>query len=306
MNFSSGVDFERSQGAGLLSSVGWFSVLLVLAVIWPDPIRWANDSWWGFPLRINARSFLGREAPEWDVVYWCIAGLFGLGMLHGRIDAFVASMAELPADVRALSSEVLRRARGRSVAYWIGGLVAFSVGTMIVWIAFDMTLIAAAESFQSDTARWFVRLFNRFGGGMNPVMIVAFVLLAGMVHSSRSWRLMGIAMALASVGSGLLVNGIKLIAGRSRPEVWLGPFHFADASATSFPSGHTVGVFAIAGVLLASRVPLSTRVLALILASGVGVARVLSYRHWPSDVIFSAMLGLVLGGIFMSSTRLEA
>ncbi|HYH10234.1 MAG TPA: phosphatase PAP2 family protein, partial [Thermoanaerobaculia bacterium] len=38
---------------------------------------------------------------------------------------------------------------------------------------------------------------------------------------------------------------------------------------------------------------LGVRALALVLASGVGLSRVLAFRHWPSDVTASAVLGLV-------------
>lgn len=305
MTFSNGGEPPPPRATGLAASTGWFCVLLGLAVIWPDPIRWVNDRWLDLPLRMDHRSFLGREAPEWDLAYWCIAGLFAIRLLHGRLDAFAASASEVGADCQRLPGQVLRYARALSATSLLRSVVSFVLGTVIVWYALDMMLIAFGESFQNGTSRVFVRVFNRLGGGMNPVMIVVFVLLAGMAHGNRFWRVMGIAMAGASLASGLIVNGIKLIVGRSRPEVWLGPFHFSDAASTSFPSGHTVGVFAIAGVLMAARTSPTTRIIALLLASGVGVARVLSYRHWPSDVLASAVLGLALGMVFMQAAKME-
>jgi undecaprenyl-diphosphatase len=102
-----------------------------------------------------------------------------------------------------------------------------------------------------------------------------------------------IAMALAGLGAGLLAQIIKHLVGRARPELWLGPTHYAPGSSTSFPSGHTVGAFALAGVLIfGSRSPL-LRVVAFALAAGVGLSRVLAFRHWTSDVTASAVIGLV-------------
>ena len=86
---------------------------------------------------------------------------------------------------------------------------------------------------------------------------------------------------------------IKFTAGRARPELWFGPFTHARISATSFPSGHTVGAFALAGVLLFASPNLPLRVVAVLLAAAVGLSRMLAFRHWPSDVLASALLGLL-------------
>jgi len=41
-----------------------------------------NDVCCHAPLSVDDLSFLGREAPSWDVVFWCISGLFALALLH--------------------------------------------------------------------------------------------------------------------------------------------------------------------------------------------------------------------------------
>src|SRR5438046_10245866 len=108
-------------------------------------------------------------------------------------------------------------------------------------------------------------------------------------------------MTIAGLGAGLLGQLVKLIVGRTRPEVWLGPFHHARAAASSFPSGHTVGAFALAGVLLFLSPSMTMRIAAVILAAGVGVSRVLAFRHWPSDVTASAAAGLIVAWIVTRS-----
>jgi hypothetical protein len=52
-----------------------FVVLLLLSVLWPAPVLWLNGATANAPLSINEESFLGREAPSWDVVFWGIVGL---------------------------------------------------------------------------------------------------------------------------------------------------------------------------------------------------------------------------------------
>src|SRR5258707_3651239 len=86
-------------------------------------------------------------------------------------------------------------------------------------------------------------------------MIVLFYLIAGVVYRVRRWIHYAVAMAFAGAGAGILVQLVKVTVGRTRPELWLGAFHHARASASSFPSGHTVGAFALAGRLRFSAPP---------------------------------------------------
>ncbi len=41
------------------------------------------------------------------------------------------------------------------------------------------------------------------------------------------------------------------------------------------------------------------------LASAVGVSRVLGFRHWPSDVLASALLGIAFGWFFANPLPLS-
>ena len=136
---------------------------------------------------------------------------------------------------------------------------------------------------------------------MNPAMVVGFFLLAGVAYRNRRWIEYAVAMTIAGLGAGILGQFVKFMAARTRPEVWLGPFHHARAAASSFPSGHTAGAFALAGVLVFLSPSTTMRVIAVILAAGVGVSRVLAFRHWPSDVTASAAAGLIVAWIVTRS-----
>src|SRR6185436_18203389 len=59
-----------------------FVTLLILSVFWPSPIVSANRLWFGERLSVDELSFLGRESPSWDVVFWCFAGLLLLLILQ--------------------------------------------------------------------------------------------------------------------------------------------------------------------------------------------------------------------------------
>lgn len=258
-----------------------FIALLVLSVWWPSPIVSVNRLCCNAPLGIDELSFLGRESPAWDVAFWCVAGLFALLLLQ---------------DARDFSG-VREEFRGTRVRVTIAvgvAVVAAAAIVAVIWLSADAPITAWAERINSDELENWIRLANRFGGGMNPVMIIAFFLVAGVAYSRRQWIGYAIRMALAGAAAGILVQLVKLLVGRTRPELWLGSFHHARASASSFPSGHTVGAFALAGVLIFSAESKSLRVIAVILAFAVALSRVLAFRHWTSDVTASAAIGLIV------------
>jgi membrane-associated phospholipid phosphatase len=252
-----------------------FITLLILSVFWPSPIVSSNHLWFGQDLSIDELSFLGREAPSWDVVFWCLAGLLALAIVQtGEFQRLRLERGPLPRPHWAIV---------------LSGLAA----VLLIWFVADQPALALAERIQSDTSRDVVRIVNRFGGGMNPPMIVIFFALAGAAYRKPEWVSHAMAMALAALSAGAVAHILKFAVGRTRPELWLGPFHHARGAANSFPSGHTVGAFAIAGVLLFASRSLPLRGVAMWLATAVGVSRILAFRHWTSDVVASALLGLL-------------
>jgi membrane-associated phospholipid phosphatase len=263
-----------------------FLTLLLLSVFWPSPVVSINLLWVNTDLDVDHLSFLGREAPSWDVVFWCVAGLFLL---------IIVQSAERDADWRDALA-VLRSAHRPNFRPLLG-LVAGVILTTLFWLFFDRPVLAWAEYIQSDFTRDIIRILNRLGGGMNPVMLVAFLFIAGICYRERRWIAYAIAMSIAGLAAGVFAQVIKHLVGRARPELWLGPMHYAPGSSTSFPSGHTVGAFALAGVLIFGSRSLGVRLLAFALAAGVGLSRVLAFRHWLSDVTASAVIGLVTAWI---------
>ena len=260
-----------------------FVALLMLAVVWPAPVVAVNDVCCHAAVAVDDLSFLGREAPSWDVAFWCIAGLLAIAIFHS------AESRDFAAAWRVL--------RASRVVVPRGALALLAIGVALValaWRSADAPVTAWSEAVQSDRVEDLIRITNRLGGGMNPAMIVLFFLLAGVAYQHRRWIEYAVAMAIAGLAGGIVAQIVKYAVGRARPELWLGPFAHARASATSFPSGHTVGAFALAGVLLFASRNLPLRVIALLLAAGVGLSRILAFRHWTSDVLASALIGLAV------------
>jgi hypothetical protein len=261
-----------------------FVALLLLSVVWPSPVVSVNRLCCDAPLPVDELSFLGREAPAWDAIFWCLAGLFAI--------AIVQSGSPSLDDLRPFRAIRLRITRGFVIALLAALAITFAIARFA-----DARVTAWAEEMQSEHTEDFVRILNRLGGGMNPALVVFFFLLAGLAYRHRAWIGYAVAMALAGLGAGIAVQLVKFLTLRGRPELWLGPFVHAKSSASSFPSGHTVGAFALGGVLLFASRSIPVRVLTIALATAIGISRIFAFRHWASDVFASAAAGLLVSWI---------
>ena len=260
-----------------------FIALLALAIFWPSPVVDINQLCCHAALPIDDLSFLGREAPSWDIVFWCLAGVFVIALLQSSESL----------DFR----EAWRVVRSSRVAGVRDALLLLLIGAPlieIVWRISDGPITAWSERVQSELIEDLIRITNRLGGGMNPAMIVIFFLLAGVAYRHRRWIEYAVAMAIAGLAGGIVAQIVKYAVGRARPELWLGPSAHVRASATSFPSGHTVGAFALAFVIVFASRNLPLRVAAILLAIAVGLSRILAFRHWTSDVLASALIGVAV------------
>src|SRR6266853_1384517 len=161
------------DGKQRLASAG-FIALLFLSVLWPSPVVDINRLCCNAPLGADELSFLGREAPAWDVVFWCISGLFALALLHSARD-----FSAVRDEFRATRFRV-------SAAIRLGVVVSAAIVSLI-WIYADSPATAWAERVNSDRLEDWIRLANRFGGGMNPVMVILFFALAGVAFAKREW-----------------------------------------------------------------------------------------------------------------------
>jgi membrane-associated phospholipid phosphatase len=97
----------------------------------------------------------------------------------------------------------------------------------------------------------------------------------------------------AIIANGLCTYGIKFITGRMRPD---------GANRRSFPSGHTSSSFlaaTIADDLYGSKIGVP----AYLLAGLTGLSRIHDNKHYLSDVIFGASLGIALGKGFGNDAK---
>lgn len=112
------------------------------------------------------------------------------------------------------------------------------------------------------------------------------VVAAGALVAGGAARAAAIEAAVVLVPVNLAVEGLKRLTYRTRPD---GEHKRSNAA---FPSSHTANAFAVATVVV--RRWKRSGLVAFVLAALVGWSRVYLNRHWPSDVVFGAMLGVGL------------
>ncbi|HTI67149.1 MAG TPA: phosphatase PAP2 family protein [Caulobacteraceae bacterium] len=169
--------------------------------------------------------------------------------------------------------------------------------------AFDRTVLLAfrragdlgvpvGPHWMQETARDVTAL-----GGFTVLTVVTVLATALLLMHGR--RLQAAIFAGTVVASQLLVDGLKLLLARARPD--LVPHHDLVYS-NSFPSGHAmltpVVFLTLAAIVSAGEPRRSVRTLlvgaaaALVLA--VGVSRVYLGVHWPTDVAAGWLLGAAI------------
>ncbi len=110
-------------------------------------------------------------------------------------------------------------------------------------------------------------------------------------------------MAASMITAPMAVYALKSTFERTRPALWDVPLYWGS----SFPSGHTLSTtaFALALVLCIARIWPQRRgpvmlviVIAVLWTLGVALSRLVIGVHWPTDVLASLGLGVVIPHFF--------
>ncbi len=134
------------------------------------------------------------------------------------------------------------------------------------------------------------------------LMVFAFlILMIGRYKSQRLYEA-GRSLLIGLVSAGLLVQVLKHLIGRARPRltydlVFIGPS--LKNGYDSFPSGHTTLAFCLAYIV--SRYSPKWGTVSYLFAVVVGMYRVDSLSHFPSDVIAGAILGTVVAKLISAT-----
>lgn len=106
--------------------------------------------------------------------------------------------------------------------------------------------------------------------------------LAGRMAQSHEVTLLGAHLVRAQLVSGIITDVTKVVVRRQRP----------NGGKYSFPSGHTTSAFATAEVLQ-DHYGWKVGIPAYAVGTYVGLSRMADNRHYPSDLVVGAMVGVV-------------
>lgn len=120
-------------------------------------------------------------------------------------------------------------------------------------------------------------------GGVQAGFGLAVYLTGRFIDHPRTAHI-GADLVRAQIVNALITDGLKPLVDRTRP----------NGSDYSFPSGHTSSAFATAAVLH-RRLGWKAGVPAYVMATYVGLSRLTDHKHYPSDIIFGATVGMLSG-----------
>lgn len=221
--------------------------------------------------------------------------LLGIGLVEpppftgGPLDEGLDAGRIFLDDAVSIATSPARTTR-RQATVW-GGILAL---TALVY-SDDRAILNTVRRTRHDPAlRWFHELGHTVEpvghmGGMNKYYFggLAVSYVAGQDRAARVFAEILESHFIAGLGK----NAIQLFAGRTRPFEDQGARSWGRDGATSFPSGHALNIFQLATVLSHHADRRWFTIGAYTVAAAVGVQRVESRSHWPSDVILSAAIG---------------
>lgn len=183
----------------------------------------------------------------------------------------------------------------RETAILVGGLTFGLAGLVLA----DREVRERVQAATGSTGRDVADGVSRAGDGWVVVGVNAALLTLGLVQEqvtgATHLRDASLVAIEAHVFTALLTSGLKRLTGRASPGAGEGAHRFDPFSRDdAFPSGHASGMFAVAAVF-ADRYAYPAPILAYGAAGLVAVSRVVLDRHWTSDIVAGAALGIAVG-----------
>jgi membrane-associated phospholipid phosphatase len=195
-----------------------------------------------------------------------------------------APLASVPAGAQ-------ERHRTDDAVLWAGA-GALLVGSALL----DRTIESRVPEGGGTRLEW---LTDRLNYGGRPqyaaVALGATYLGARLAHAPRTAEGVG-HVAMALLASGVANGTLKTLVGRERPTFTDSPDHFHPLNTKdrwqSFPSGHATVAFSLAASISEEAGRAWVTAATYGTAALVGWSRIYDDRHWTSDVVAGAMLGV--------------
>jgi len=169
----------------------------------------------------------------------------------------------------------------------------FSAGLLLY--ALDQDIRDLIQDNKSPSSAEFFNFMTHLGDGGILFGSIAASYAAGEIMKNNSLRKTALLCLESWLTAGFIVDTLKFVAGRARPESGESSdsFHpFAlRSSFFSFPSGHSASAFAVAETIARQSRKSCVDVVAYSLATLVALSRIHNDKHWASDVFIGSALG---------------
>ncbi|WP_284762510.1 phosphatase PAP2 family protein [Arthrobacter sp. efr-133-R2A-63] len=197
----------------------------------------------------------------------------------------------------------------------VASLLAFTTGLVYEAVteadgvaALDHPVLEAAMTLRSPALDAAATAYTDLGGEIG-MPILAVIATAVLVLRRRSWT-PAILIVTAAAGSLLMTVAGKQLIGRARPPLSdaVPPYEYSP----SFPSGHSLNSFVIAGIVAyliilrcrSRRARAWTVTGAALFALTIGLSRVFLGHHWLTDVLAAWTLGAAWLVLVITAHRL--
>lgn len=197
----------------------------------------------------------------------------------------------------------------------VASLLAFTTGWVYEAVteadgvaALDHPVLEAAKTMRSPALDAAATAYTDLGGGIG-MPILAVIATAVLVLRRRSWT-PAILIVTAAAGSLSMTIAGKQLFGRARPPLSdaVPPYEYSP----SFPSGHSLNSFVIAGIIAyviilrfrSRRARAWTVTAAALFALTIGLSRVFLGHHWLTDVLAAWTLGAAWLVVVITAHRL--
>lgn len=162
----------------------------------------------------------------------------------------------------------------------------------------DMSVARSAGKARHHPATKVVGTLSEVGDQPPLRAIAAATMVAGALGRSPHLTGAGVRMLAAHQLATMVKSAIKHAVDRTRPEVVLDGDNYQSGAGkhdgsrfNSFPSGHTAGAVAVARAIGRDYPPIAVPV--MVLATGIAIAQVPRGKHYVSDVIAGAIIGVL-------------
>ena len=195
-----------------------------------------------------------------------------------------------------------QRQSSHTIRWWEAAVAVGAIGAVSV---FDQRMDDWVQTRRSSHSDAIARVLRRGGEPALVLGVAGSLLAAGVISGHKDLQRSGGRVLAAVFTAGVTTVAIKKIVGRFRPDDASDQYVFKPFSShDAFPSGHATVAFALAASLAEEiHRPWAT---ALLYAGAGGTAwsRLNDHKHWLSDVLAGATVGITAAKVITGRWRI--